>query len=78
MSESGTTWAHELEVAKAAARAAGAAVMEFYVKQSAEKYVKKDGSVVTDADLAADRIIRAAILGRVSQRCAADRRRRRR
>ncbi len=62
MSDSRTPWAHELEVAKAAARAAGAAVMEFYVKQSAEKYVKKDGSVVTDADLAADQIIRAAIL----------------
>lgn len=36
--------------------------MEFYVQQSAEQYIKKDGSVVTDADLAADRIIRAAIL----------------
>ncbi len=62
MSETQTTWADELEVAKAAARAAGAAVMEFYTKHSAEHYVKKDGSVVTDADLAADRIIRAAIL----------------
>jgi len=61
MSESRSTWAHELEVAKSAARTAGAAVMAFYVKQSAEKYVKKDGSVVTDADLAADRIIREAI-----------------
>lgn len=36
--------------------------MEFYVKQSAEQYVKNDGSVVTDADLAADEIIRSAIL----------------
>ncbi len=62
MSESQTTWTNELEVAKAAARAAGAAVMEFYTKHSAEKYVKNDGSMVTDADLAADRIIRAAIL----------------
>ena len=62
MSNSRTPWSHELEVARTAARAAGAAVMEFYVKQSAGKYVKIDGSVVTDADLAADRIIRAAIL----------------
>ncbi len=62
MSEPGTTWSDELEVAKAAARAAGAAVMEFYTRQSAGKYVKNDGSVVTDADLAADRIIRSTIL----------------
>ncbi|MEZ4530419.1 MAG: 3'(2'),5'-bisphosphate nucleotidase CysQ [Thermomicrobiales bacterium] len=62
MSESRTPWAPELDVAKAAASAAGAAVMEFYVEQSAEKYVKKDGSVVTDADLAADSIIRSTIL----------------
>jgi 3'(2'), 5'-bisphosphate nucleotidase len=62
MSESQTTWENELKVAKSAARSAGAAVMEFYTRHSAEKYVKKDGSVVTDADLAADRIIRAAIL----------------
>ena len=62
MDESQTTWTNELRVAKAAARAAGAAVMEFYTKLSAEQYVKNDGSVVTDADLAADRIIRAAIL----------------
>jgi len=62
MSDSGNLWAAELEVAKSAGRAAGAAVMEFYVQQSAEQYIKKDGSVVTDADLAADRIIRAAIL----------------
>jgi 3'-phosphoadenosine 5'-phosphosulfate (PAPS) 3'-phosphatase len=62
MSHSGNPWAQELEVAKAAARAAGEAVMTFYVEHSAERYVKKDGSVVTDADLAADRIIRSAIL----------------
>jgi 3'-phosphoadenosine 5'-phosphosulfate (PAPS) 3'-phosphatase len=49
-------------VAKAAARAAGEAVLDFYNAHSAEKYIKKDGSVVTDADLAADRIIREAIL----------------
>ena len=62
MSESLPTYARELEVAKLAARAAGAAVMEFYTAQSAQTYVKKDGSAVTDADLAADRIIRSTIL----------------
>jgi 3'-phosphoadenosine 5'-phosphosulfate (PAPS) 3'-phosphatase len=62
MSESLPTYARELEVAKLAARAAGAAVMEFYIAQSAQTYVKKDGSAVTDADLAADRIIRSMIL----------------
>lgn len=62
MSESNFTYARELDVAKRAARAAGAAVLEFYNAQSAEQYIKKDGSVVTDADLAADRIIRQAIL----------------
>lgn len=62
MSETKPTYARELEVAKHAARAAGDAVMEFYNAQSAQTYVKKDGSAVTDADLAADRIIRQAIL----------------
>lgn len=62
MSEPRTNRSDELEVAKAAARAAGAAVMEYYTRQSAGKYVKNDGSVVTDADLAADRIIRSMIL----------------
>lgn len=62
MSKSPNTWERELDVAKDAARAAGAAVMDFYVQHSAETYVKNDGSVVTDADLAADQIIRAAIL----------------
>ncbi len=62
MSESHPTYAQELEVAKHAARAAGSAVLDFYHAHSAESYIKKDGSVVTDADLAADRIIRGAIL----------------
>jgi 3'-phosphoadenosine 5'-phosphosulfate (PAPS) 3'-phosphatase len=62
MSESRFPYARELEVAKHAARTAGGAVMEFYDAQSAQTYVKKDGSAVTDADLAADRIIRQAIL----------------
>ncbi len=62
MSGSHPTYARELDVAREAARAAGAAVLDFYNAQSAESYIKKDGSVVTDADLAADRIIRGAIL----------------
>jgi 3'-phosphoadenosine 5'-phosphosulfate (PAPS) 3'-phosphatase len=62
MSESNFPYARELVVAKQAARAAGTGIMEFYDAQSAESYVKKDGSVVTDADLTADRIIRQTIL----------------
>lgn len=62
MSSSATPWSTELDVAKAAARAAGEAIMGFYTDRSASRYVKNDGSVVTDADLAADRIIRSTIL----------------
>lgn len=62
MSESKPIYARELDVAKRAARAAGEAVMQFYNAQTAQTYVKKDGSAVTDADLAADRIIRQSIL----------------
>lgn len=62
MEETNRLYARELEVAKQAARAAGVAIMEFYNAASAQNYVKKDGSVVTDADLAADRIIRETIL----------------
>ncbi|MCA9859977.1 MAG: 3'(2'),5'-bisphosphate nucleotidase CysQ [Thermomicrobiales bacterium] len=62
MRDSSIIYAQELDVAKHAARTAGAAVLDFYTAQSAESYVKQDGSVVTDADLAADRIIRETIL----------------
>ena len=62
MSESHPPYARELEVAKHAARAAGSAVLDFYHAHTAASYIKQDGSVVTDADLAADRIIRGAIL----------------
>lgn len=51
----------ELDVAISAAREAGAAILDFYQRQSAGVYEKADGSVVTDADLAADRIIREHI-----------------
>lgn len=62
MSNSHSLYNRELHIAKEAARAAGATVLDFYNAHSAESYIKKDGSVVTDADLAADRIIRGAIL----------------
>lgn len=62
MSNSNSLYSRELHIAKEAARAAGATVLDFYNAHSAESYIKKDGSVVTDADLAADRIIRGAIL----------------
>jgi myo-inositol-1(or 4)-monophosphatase len=53
--------AAELDVALHAARSASATIMEFYVAHSAETYTKGDGSPVTDADIAADRVIRETI-----------------
>jgi 3'-phosphoadenosine 5'-phosphosulfate (PAPS) 3'-phosphatase len=51
-------WARETDAAAQAALAAGRAIAQFYDRASAETYTKGDGSPVTDADLAADRIIR--------------------
>lgn len=51
----------ELEIALEAGRLAADVIMEFYNAQSAETYVKGDGSPVTDADIASDRIIRETI-----------------
>ena len=51
-------WDSELEVAIAAAREAGATVRDLYDRAAAAEYIKGDGSPVTDADLAADQIIR--------------------
>ncbi len=48
----------ELEVAIAAALAAGAVVRDLYDRAAAARYEKTDGSPVTDADLAADTVIR--------------------
>ncbi len=48
----------ELTAAIAAATAAGLVVREFYDGETATAYDKVDGSPVTDADLAADRIVR--------------------
>ena len=54
----------DLDGAIAAALAAGAVVREFYDGQTAATYAKGDGSPVTDADLAADRAIRAVLTER--------------
>lgn len=51
-------WYHELSVAIATADAAAEVILEFYNSHSAGEYTKEDGSPVTDADLAADRVIR--------------------
>jgi 3'-phosphoadenosine 5'-phosphosulfate (PAPS) 3'-phosphatase len=51
----------ELAIATAAAKDAGAAVRDLYERATARRYTKHDGSPVTDADLAADRIIRRAL-----------------
>jgi myo-inositol-1(or 4)-monophosphatase len=53
-----TTYKKELEVAIAAARTSGATVRDLYERAVVASYVKKDGSPVTDADLASDQIIR--------------------
>jgi 3'(2'),5'-bisphosphate nucleotidase len=53
--------AHELAVASETAKGAGAVVRDLYDRAAAARYTKGDGSPVTDADLAADRIIRDAL-----------------
>src|SRR5215217_2302184 len=54
-------YARELTVAVDAAIEAGAAIRAFYEQSSAMTYTKSDGSPVTDADLASDRIIRGRL-----------------
>jgi myo-inositol-1(or 4)-monophosphatase len=54
----------ELRAAIDAARKAGETVRDLYERSAATTYTKSDGSPVTDADLAADRIIREMISGR--------------
>jgi 3'-phosphoadenosine 5'-phosphosulfate (PAPS) 3'-phosphatase len=54
-------WRLELDTALAAGKAAESLILDFYNSASAETYTKQDGSVVTDADLAADRTIREVI-----------------
>jgi len=55
------TYASELETAVAAAIGAGEAIRDLYDRAAAAAYTKTDGSPVTDADLASDRIIRARL-----------------
>lgn len=56
------TYARELQVALAACNRAAATIMDYYTAHSAETYTKGDGSPVTDADIAADRVISDTIL----------------
>lgn len=51
-------WSAELETAIDASRRAGQVVREAYDRAPTIPYLKHDGSLVTDADLAADRLIR--------------------
>jgi len=54
-------YAREFETALEAGRRAATVILEFYEAQSATTYTKGDGSPVTDADLASDRVIRETI-----------------
>jgi len=54
----------DLDGAILAALAAGAVVQEFYEGETAATYAKRDGSPVTDADLAADQAIRTILTER--------------
>lgn len=56
-----TTWQRELAVALDAARQAASLIMRYYHEHTAETYTKGDGSPVTDADLAADELLRRVI-----------------
>lgn len=58
MEGSSVPFQKELEVAIAAALAAGSVVRDLYDRAAAASYEKHDGSPVTDADLAADKVIR--------------------
>jgi len=51
----------ELAVALEAGRRAAEVILEFYYRKVGETYTKRDGSPVTDADLASDRVIREVI-----------------
>jgi len=60
----GLPYSDELNTAIEAVTAAGRAVIAFYDRDDAAIYTKPDGSPVTDADLAADNIIRAILTER--------------
>ncbi len=57
-------WEAEGATILAALSAAGEAVRDLYDRSAAATYAKDDGSPVTDADLAADRIIRDVLVER--------------
>lgn len=61
---SGSEMDVELETAVYAATEAGAVVRDLYDRAAAATYEKADGSPVTDADLAADRVIRGILRDR--------------
>lgn len=54
-------WAHELHAIVPLVREVATAVRGIYEAQGAVTYTKEDGSPVTDADLTADRMLRAGI-----------------
>ncbi len=56
-----TDFTKELAVALEAGRQAAGVILDFYNRNTAETYTKSDGSPVTDADLASDRVIREVI-----------------
>jgi 3'-phosphoadenosine 5'-phosphosulfate (PAPS) 3'-phosphatase len=59
----GGSYRRELETAVEAVIAAGQEILRIYQGASFGEYAKVDGSPVTDADLAADRVIRSVIQG---------------
>jgi 3'-phosphoadenosine 5'-phosphosulfate (PAPS) 3'-phosphatase len=58
-----SSWSRELAVALNAARQTAEVINGIYEGQTAETYTKGDGSPVTDADLAADTLLREIIGG---------------
>jgi 3'-phosphoadenosine 5'-phosphosulfate (PAPS) 3'-phosphatase len=60
----GSTLQAEIDTAVRAATAAGRVVRDLYDRAAAATYAKADGSPVTDADLAADRVVRALLAER--------------
>lgn len=56
-----SSWSHELAVAIDAARQAAVIINRFYDDHTADTYTKGDGSPVTDADLASDKLLRNVI-----------------
>ncbi|MEZ4563839.1 MAG: hypothetical protein R2853_14000 [Thermomicrobiales bacterium] len=70
MEGSSSPFQKELEVAIAAALAAGSVVRDLYDRAAAASYEKGDGSPVTDADLASDKVIRTFLTSAFPRRAA--------